>query len=43
MASGAAGTRERRLEIMKDSRIGAYGVIALILSLITRWAALSGC
>ena len=29
----------RRLEIMKDSSIGAYGVIALILSLITRWAA----
>ena len=24
-------TPERRLEIMKDSRIGAYGVIALIL------------
>ncbi|MGH1329844.1 MAG: adenosylcobinamide-GDP ribazoletransferase [Paracoccaceae bacterium] len=31
---------ERRLEIMKDSRIGAYGVIALNLSLILRWAAL---
>lgn len=30
----------RRLEIMKDSRIGAYGVIALNLSLILRWAAL---
>lgn len=34
-------TMERRLEIMKDSRIGAYGVIALILSLGLRWAALS--
>lgn len=34
-------TVERRLEIMKDSRIGAYGVIALILSLGLRWAALS--
>lgn len=33
-------TRERRLEIMKDSRIGAYGVIALILGLSARWAAL---
>lgn len=33
-------TRERRLEIMKDSRIGAYGVIALILSLGLRWQAL---
>ena len=26
----------RRLEIMKDSRIGAYGVIALVLSLLIR-------
>ena len=33
-------TVERRLEIMKDSRIGAYGVIALILTLLARWAAL---
>ncbi|KIC39702.1 adenosylcobinamide-GDP ribazoletransferase [Leisingera sp. ANG-M7] len=33
--------RERRLEIMKDSRIGAYGVIALILGLGLRWSALS--
>ncbi|MGH1367247.1 MAG: adenosylcobinamide-GDP ribazoletransferase [Maritimibacter sp.] len=28
----------RRLEIMKDSAIGSYGVIALILSLVLRWA-----
>jgi adenosylcobinamide-GDP ribazoletransferase len=27
----------RRLEIMKDSRIGAYGVLALILSVALRW------
>ncbi|MEM7733350.1 MAG: adenosylcobinamide-GDP ribazoletransferase [Pseudomonadota bacterium] len=33
-------TLERRLEIMKDSRIGAYGVIALFLGLAARWAAL---
>ena len=33
-------TPERRLEIMKDSRIGAYGVIALFFSLSARWAAL---
>ncbi|PVA11936.1 adenosylcobinamide-GDP ribazoletransferase [Pelagivirga sediminicola] len=33
-------TRARRLEIMKDSHIGAFGVIALILSLSARWAAL---
>lgn len=30
----------RRLEIMKDSRIGSYGVIALTLGLAARWAAL---
>ncbi|MFU8883032.1 MAG: adenosylcobinamide-GDP ribazoletransferase [Rhodobacterales bacterium] len=31
----------RRLEIMKDSHIGSYGVIALILSLGLRWMALA--
>lgn len=31
----------RRLEIMKDSRIGSYGVIALVLSYGLRWKALS--
>ena len=34
-------TRERRLEIMRDSRIGSYGVIALILGFAARWSALS--
>lgn len=34
-------TPERRLEIMKDSAIGAYGTLALILSLILRWQALT--
>jgi adenosylcobinamide-GDP ribazoletransferase len=33
--------RERRLEIMKDSRIGSYGAAALILSLLMRAAALA--
>lgn len=33
-------TREKRLEIMKDSHIGSYGVLALILSLGARWCAL---
>lgn len=32
--------RAQRLEIMKDSRIGTYGVIALGLSILLRWAAL---
>lgn len=31
--------RARRLEIMKDSHIGSYGVIALSLSLAARWLA----
>lgn len=31
----------RRLEIMRDSRIGAYGVLALGLSLLLRWTCLS--
>lgn len=33
--------RDRRLEIMKDSRIGTYGVIALALSLAIRWQGLA--
>lgn len=36
-----AWTVDRRLEIMKDSRIGAYGVIALVLGLGLRWMALA--
>jgi len=32
--------RARRLEIMKDSRIGSYGALALILGLLMRWSAL---
>ena len=31
--------KPRRLEIMKDSHIGSYGVIALCLSLAARWVA----
>jgi len=34
-------SREKRLEIMKDSQIGTYGVLALILSVGLRWLALS--
>ncbi|WP_188311992.1 adenosylcobinamide-GDP ribazoletransferase [Salinarimonas soli] len=34
-------TRERRLEIMRDSRIGSYGAAALVLSLIVRILALA--
>lgn len=35
-------TAERRLEIMKDSRIGAYGVLALMIVVALRWQALGG-
>lgn len=34
-------SRERRLEIMKDSRIGSYGVLALLLVTLMRWSALT--
>jgi adenosylcobinamide-GDP ribazoletransferase len=34
-------TKERRLEIMKDSHIGSYGTLALILSVGLRWSALT--
>jgi adenosylcobinamide-GDP ribazoletransferase len=34
-------TRERRLEIMKDSRVGSYGVLALVLVTLVRWSALT--
>ncbi len=32
--------RARRLEIMRDSRVGTYGVLALVLALLLRWSAL---
>ena len=38
---GGGGTRERKLEIMRDSRIGSYGVVALILSLAFRAGAIA--
>jgi adenosylcobinamide-GDP ribazoletransferase len=34
-------SRARRLEIMKDSRIGSYGVLALTIGLGLRWTALA--
>lgn len=37
----AGRTRERMMEILKDSRIGAYGAIALILSIALRWQAIA--
>jgi adenosylcobinamide-GDP ribazoletransferase len=38
---GGGATRERKLEIMRDSRIGSFGVIALVLSIGLRAAALA--
>lgn len=38
---GGGRSRERRLEIMRDSRIGSYGALALILSLALRIGALT--
>ena len=38
---GGGRTRERKLEIMRDSRIGAYGAAALMLSILLRWSALA--
>lgn len=37
---GGGATRERALEIMRDSRIGAFGAVAIGLSLLLRYAAL---
>ena len=38
---GGGMTRQRKLEIMKDSRIGTFGGAALVLSLGLRWSALT--
>ncbi len=37
---GGGWTREARLEIMKDSHIGTYGVLSLIIVTAARWLAL---
>jgi adenosylcobinamide-GDP ribazoletransferase len=44
MADGLGGGRDRarKLEIMHDSRLGAYGACALMISLLLRWTALAG-
>jgi adenosylcobinamide-GDP ribazoletransferase len=38
---GGGGDGARKLEIMRDSRLGAYGACALVMSLLLRWAAIS--
>src|SRR5690606_30107654 len=38
---GGGRSREDKLAIMRDSRTGSYGVVAVVLSLLIRWAALA--
>jgi adenosylcobinamide-GDP ribazoletransferase len=38
---GGGGTRERKLDIMRDSRIGTFGAAALMFSILLRSAALA--
>jgi adenosylcobinamide-GDP ribazoletransferase len=38
---GGGGTRQQKLDIMRDSRTGAYGVCALVLGLLLRVGALA--
>ncbi len=38
---GGGTTRERVLEIMRDSRIGTYGTVAVLMSVLLRWSALA--
>ncbi len=38
---GGSSDRERALEIMKDSRVGAYGAMALVLALLSKVALLA--
>lgn len=38
---GGGKTREKKLEIMRDSRIGTYGAAALLFSVLLRWSALA--
>src|SRR5271155_2314982 len=39
-AMRAGRTREKMLAILKDSRIGTYGAVAIVLSIVARWQAL---
>jgi adenosylcobinamide-GDP ribazoletransferase len=38
---GGGRDRARKLEIMRDSRLGTYGACALIMSLLLRWTAVA--
>lgn len=38
---GGGKSREKKLEIMRDSRIGAFGAAALVMSILIRWSAIA--
>ncbi|HZR71732.1 adenosylcobinamide-GDP ribazoletransferase [Bradyrhizobium sp.] len=38
---GGGKSRDEKLEIMRDSRIGTYGACALVVSILVRWSALA--
>ena len=38
---GGGGAREQKLEIMRDSRVGAYGMLTLVVIVVARIAALA--
>lgn len=40
-ALGGGWTRERKLEILKDSRLGTYGTLALVLGVFLRYSVLA--
>ena len=41
-ADGLGGkTREQKLDIMRDSRIGTFGTLALVVTLLLRWSTLA--
>jgi adenosylcobinamide-GDP ribazoletransferase len=39
---GGGRSRDHKLEIMRDSRLGTYGACGLIASIILRWSAIAG-
>lgn len=38
---GGGATRERKLEIMRDSRLGTFGVATLVITFLIRWSAIA--
>lgn len=38
---GGGESAKQKLEIMRDSRLGTYGALALLFSVLTRWSAIS--